>query len=58
MVISDLSYLEVVSEEPSIVGGKKTRVNIIKVDQTAILIGGGSIIQSISIVSSNDNLQL
>ena len=56
MVISDLSYLEVVSEEPIIVGGKNTRVNKIKVKQKAVVRGGGSITQFISIVASNDNL--
>ena len=59
MIISELGYLEVVSEGTSVMGGAtKTRVNKTKVNQKAIAIGSPSITQDVSVVTSNDNLQL
>ena len=57
MIISDLGYLEVVSEGSSVVGGAtKTRVNKTNITQTAVTLGSGTIGQSASVVTSNDNL--
>jgi hypothetical protein len=62
MIISDLSYLEVVSEVPSIVGGiLRSRTNEIKAKAKAnnTNIGSDNSIassQSINIISSNDDL--
>ena len=61
MIISDLGYLEVVSEGSSIVGGLRFRTNETKVKQKAtITIEGGissaTISQNSSVVTSNDQL--
>ncbi len=62
MIISDLSYLEVVSEVPSIMGGiLRSRTNEIKAKAKAnnTNIGSDNSIassQSINIISSNDDL--
>jgi hypothetical protein len=62
MIISDLSYLEVVSEVPSIMGGiLRSRTNEIKAKAKAnnTNLGSGNSItsaQDISVVSSNDDL--
>jgi hypothetical protein len=59
MIISDLSYLEVVSEVPGIVGG--ARRNSIRVSQrTRVSVKGSGYSQitatnSVSIIASNDN---
>lgn len=60
MIISDLSYLEVVSEVPSILGGSRNRTNETKVKQIVrIKIKGdnNSVAVSLSgtVVTSNDN---
>ena len=62
MIISDLSYLEVVSEVPSIVGGiVRSRTNEITVKAKVKTTTRGSdnsisTTQSITVVSSNDDL--
>ena len=61
MVISDLSYSEVVSEGFNIVGGKiriRTNQTVIKQKAKITIIGSGSasIIQTSSVVTSNDDL--
>ena len=56
MIISDLGYLEVVSEGTNVMGGAQTRVNKTKVTQRAVVIGGGSSTQDVTVVTSNDNL--
>lgn len=61
MIICDLSYLEVVSEVPSILGGSRTRTNETRVKQIVrIKIKGdnNSVAVSLnsSVVTSNDDL--
>jgi hypothetical protein len=61
MIISDLSYLEVVSEVPSIVGGRRKRTNETTVKlKVSIKIKGDNnsvaVTQNSSVVTSNDNL--
>ena len=61
MIISDLGYLEVVSEGSSIVGGLRIRTNETKVKPKAtITIQGGissaAIAQDSQVVTSNDDL--
>ena len=62
MIISDLSYLEVVSEVPNILGGKvRIRTNEVAAKQNVkIKVTGEATISdvspSISVVASNDDL--
>lgn len=61
MIISDLSYLEIVSEVPSLVGGVRIRTNDVTVKAKVKTTTTGSdnsitTSQSISVVSSNDDL--
>lgn len=61
MIISDLSYLEVVSEVPSILGGLRTRTNETRVKQIVrIKIKGDNnsvaVTLNSSVVTSNDDL--